>query len=111
MIWGFFKLQEEMGELNTEMGKMGACPEGVHWDGKGHLYNRFMDEAADVTAAIAYVRHMNPEFNTPERDAEFDARVIMKLRKFGGWGLAGILRTPICAEKADFDLDSAIKTA
>jgi len=51
---GIFKVQEETGELNQELGKLAVFPHGRHPDGKGDLIHRVTDEIADVLAAIEY---------------------------------------------------------
>lgn len=56
---GLAKLTEELGELLQEVGKAQAMNLDIdtpHWDGKGPLRARLIDEMADVEAAIAFVR-------------------------------------------------------
>jgi NTP pyrophosphatase (non-canonical NTP hydrolase) len=80
---GFFKLQEEMGELNQVMGKLGPFPDGKHPDGAKNLMKRLADEIADVRAAIDYFVGVNGIPVDDDRHKE-------KLKKFTKWGLTGI---------------------
>lgn len=55
---GLSKLTEELGELAQVVGKKLARPDtDEHWDGAGSLKLRMEEEMADVTAAMAFVRH------------------------------------------------------
>lgn len=82
---GFFKLQEEMGELNQVLGKLGAFPNGKHPDDKGHLNDRLHEEIGDVYAALDYFVYMNglDKMRILERKSE-------KLELFHEWNMAGI---------------------
>lgn len=84
---GFFKLQEEMGELNQALGKLGPFPHGRHPDGGKDLRKRVEDELADVSAAITYFASKNGLTVSHDRQ-------VMKLRMFEEWGLTGIPMEP-----------------
>lgn len=94
MMFGAPKLIEEMGELNTELGKLMAFPLGTHPDGKGDLRERFKAEIADVLAAITYVVDLN--LTDDEKEAFLD-RAHQKYKTFMGWGLTGISACPPAA--------------
>jgi len=86
---GYYKVQEEMGELNQAMGKLAAFPGGVYWDGRD-LVKPLEEELVDVIAAITYFIETN--------NLNFDmARFNKKLEKFKEWGLTGV--SPISEEK------------
>lgn len=81
---GFYKLQEEMGELNQAMGKIGAFENGKYWDGSD-LMKPLQDELVDVMAALIYfVKTNNIEFD--------EARLKHKLAKYEEWGLTPLIK-------------------
>lgn len=81
--YGFFKLQEEMGELNQVLGKIGAFPDTEdHPDGGPPLTDRAEDELADVMAACRYFAERN-DLNL----GKISDRSKEKLAKFRHWGL------------------------
>lgn len=81
--YGFFKLQEEMGELNQVLGKIGAFSDTEqHPDGGPPLTERAEDELADVMAACHYFA----EINDLDKARIVD-RCQDKLSKFRHWGL------------------------
>lgn len=49
---GFFKLQEELGELQTALAKLAVFPDMEHPDGKGDTRRRVQNEIADVMAIV-----------------------------------------------------------
>lgn len=77
---GLAKLAEELGELQQVVGKMLAYGSGEHPDGGPPLLQRLEDEAADVTAALAFVSQTHA-MNT-ERVKH---RAAMKLSWFQAW--------------------------
>lgn len=80
---GFYKVQEEMGELNQVMGKLATCLEGKYWDGTD-LVPLMEQELVDVMATIIYfVKTNNLKFD--------EDRLRDKLTKFEQWGLTGII--------------------
>lgn len=84
---GIGKLIEEMGELQTELGKLIPFPQGEHPDGKGDLRQRIENEMADVRAAIFYFTETNRlDFN--------NERYVRKVALFKKWGLTGINSDP-----------------
>lgn len=83
---GIFKIQEETGELNQELGKLAVFPHGNHPDGNGDLVRRVTDEIADTLAAIEYFIEQNGLDN-----ARISKRKMEKLDKFNKWGLNGII--------------------
>ena len=82
---GIYKLNEEMGELLCELGKLGPFPGGAHPDGKGPLLERVANELADAGAALEYFLNANG-FDRQK----FEARKHEKLLKYNTWGLSGI---------------------
>lgn len=89
-LYGFFKLQEEMGELNQVMGKLGPFPSGNHPDGAKDLYDRLLEELADVDAAIRYLLEANHLIDDPKVDHAYFKRRTDKIKLFRKWGLIGI---------------------
>lgn len=86
IFWrGIFKLQEEMAELGTELGKAGAFPVGPHPDGKGDLKSRIEDEVADVYAALDYLVD-----NNDLSILRVTGRRVAKLKQYETWGLSGV---------------------
>ena len=82
---GIGKLIEECGELIQVAGKAVPFPVGEHPDGKGAVCGRFVEEIADVYAALDYFRETNGL-----NEIEIAWRRKMKLDKFKQWGLTGV---------------------
>lgn len=83
---GIGKVSEECGELLQVVGKAIAFPVGNHPDGKGNVRKRFIEEIADVYAALDYFCEANNiEFRLTK------GRRKHKLDKFKKWGLDGIV--------------------
>jgi len=82
---GIGKLTEECGELLQIAGKALPFPENAHPDGKGPVRERFIEECADVYAALDYFCATNC-LSGPT----MDLRRAEKLEKFYKWGLTGI---------------------
>lgn len=83
---GIFKLIEEMGELNTELGKLMAFPTGKHPDmvvKVEPLIKRVANEMADVYAALEY-------FGDENSIAMDKTRITEKIGKFQQWRLGGV---------------------
>lgn len=103
MYFGIGKLTEETGELSEALaayltfqlvgrlqqllGKAIAKPVGDHWDGKGPIRERLMEEIADVRAILLYFSYTN---FTVEENYKMSGRVDEKLTKFNEWSLTGI---------------------
>lgn len=101
--FGIGKLMEETGELITELGvtqllrkagrlqqllgKAIAMPVGPHWDQKGEIRVRLMNELADTAAAIRYFQTVN---YTAEEQLYMEKRTKEKLDLFFRWGLTGV---------------------
>lgn len=82
---GIGKIGEECGELLQVVGKAIAFPVEKHPDGKGNIRSRFIEEIADVYAALDYFCEANNiEFRLTDRRRRY------KLNKFREWGLTGI---------------------
>jgi NTP pyrophosphatase (non-canonical NTP hydrolase) len=80
---GLAKLVEEMGELQAELMKlvaMGGDAFTPHWDGKGQLYDRIIEESGDVRAALIFFCEMNAIPKTLVH-----ARADKKLERFRHW--------------------------
>lgn len=77
---GLAKLAEELGELQQVVGKLLAYPNGTHPDGGPPLLERLEDEAADVTAALAFVSQTHG-MNTDR----VKRRAAVKLVRFQRW--------------------------
>lgn len=106
--WGIGKLTEESGELSEALaawviqrqtgriqqllGKAIARPVGDHWDGKGPIRERLMDELADTRAILLYFCKEN--FNA-EENFDMSKRIDHKLALFLKWGLTGIPSDPL----------------
>lgn len=91
---GIAKLMEEMGELQTVLGKLMAYPNGEHPDMRyaPPLLNRLRDELADVLAATQFFIGHNL---TGEECEAIEARVAYKTRRLEEWqkngdGMAGV---------------------
>lgn len=80
-IWpGLIKLGEESGELVQVVAKVLAYPGGNHPDGTD-IFQRLVDEAADVAAAIEFLLEVNPALS----NRGFTERRLEKLRRFRDW--------------------------
>lgn len=81
LYWkGIAKLIEECGELQQVAGKALLYPNIPHPDGKGPVSIRFIEELADVQAAIEYfIMYNNLPLDIIER------RKIMKVQRFVEW--------------------------
>ena len=88
---GLAKFIEEMGELNTILGKLMAFPDGNHPDGEGDLIVRLVEEMADVQAAYKF---FITNFSDEACEA-IDTRTRHKLASYQRWqneeGMAGIV--------------------
>lgn len=82
---GIGKLSEECGELLQVAGKAIAFPVGNHPDGKGPVRDRFIEECADVYAALDYFCEVN---DLPIGALELRRK--QKRQLFHGWGLTGV---------------------
>lgn len=82
---GIGKVIEECGELLQVAGKAIPFPIGEHPDGCGDVKERFIQEIADVYAALDYFVSVNklPQVVIEERRGS-------KLRMFVKWDLTGI---------------------
>lgn len=77
---GLSKLTEELGELGQVVGKMLAYGTAPHPDGGPPLTQRFIEEAADVMAAITFVAGKHGlDFRLLE------ARMLKKIDQFVEW--------------------------
>lgn len=90
---GIAKVVEEMGELQTILGKLMAYPEGPHPDERyaEPILDRLHDELGDVMAAIQFFYLSNPEIDI-DRVIE---RISFKSRRLAQWhldhdGMAGV---------------------
>lgn len=83
---GIGKLTEECGELLQIAGKAIAFPVGEHPDKCGDVRERFVQEIADVYAALDYFCDMNGL----DKEVLYVRRA-SKLRLFFKWGLSGIV--------------------
>lgn len=84
---GIGKLIEECGELLQIAGKAIAYPVGEHPDGCGDVKERFVQEIADVYAALDYFVDVN----------KLDLGIILtrknsKFRLYKRWDLSGIVK-------------------
>lgn len=84
---GLAKLIEECGELQQVAGKSLLYPDTAHPDGKGFVRDRFIEELADVSAAIAYFIAYN---NLPLD--KIQDRTCMKIERFVDWTNQGLMR-------------------
>lgn len=82
---GIGKLIEECGEVLQVAGKAIAFPRGPHPDGAGEVYPRFIEELADLQAAIDYFVSVNGISG-----AKFETRRTNKLHYFYHWDLNGV---------------------
>ena len=76
-------LQQHIGRLQQALGKLGTCGDGEHWDGKGKMRARIIEEIADVRAALGYFE----KYAGLDRDMK---RVQDKRAKFEKWKLKGL---------------------
>lgn len=83
-VWpGTSKLLEEMGELQQVLGKLIAVHGGTeHWDGKGDLRDRLVEEIGDVYAALDFFQSSNL---TKKEQDDVCAREIKKRKLFQQW--------------------------
>jgi NTP pyrophosphatase (non-canonical NTP hydrolase) len=82
---GLAKLAEECGELVQVIGKLIASNgQSTHWDGKGDLMARLIEEMGDVRAAMIFLC----ESNGIDK-ADVHARADTKLERFRRWHAAG----------------------
>ena len=79
---GIYKLNEEMGELQQILGKLGPFPHGNHPSGMD-LVEAVKNEIADVYAALHYFVHKNKLVIDNEK-------IDQKLDKYETWGLSGV---------------------
>lgn len=89
---GIAKLQEEMGELQTVLGKLMAYPDGNHPDMRyaGPLLHRLNEELADVAASILFFQEAN---NISSK--VINERIAYKLARYRKWdsdadGMTGV---------------------
>jgi len=82
---GIHKLQEEMGELQQLLGKLGAFP-GEHPSGED-IATKVWEEVADVQAALAYFRRHNAPVS---QETYIVKRMTHKLELFETWNLSGV---------------------
>ena len=91
---GIAKLQEEMGELQTVLGKLHAYPDGQHPDMSYSaplttlttLTTRLCDELADVIAAAEFFAKMNLD---AEAKDYVEHRIGMKHGRYEQWHASG----------------------
>ena len=80
-LTGLSKLIEECGEVLQVAGKLIATGgDSVHWDGSD-LYQRLMEELADLDAALRFVVTMNDAVDS----TVVNLRSIQKYATFLGW--------------------------
>ena len=82
---GIGKLGEECGELLQVIGKAIPFPVGDHPDGKGPVSERFIEECADVYAALDYFCEVN---GLPI--GAIQVRRQEKCCQYHQWGLTGV---------------------
>lgn len=97
---GIAKVVEECGELTVELGKLMAYPNGEHPDAadRGPLLRRVENELADVLAAVEFFASENSAGLDLER---IHSRRAMKLVRFRGWLMAGVVMDP--ADRAEHE--------
>jgi hypothetical protein len=85
-LWrGIYKLQEEMGDLQQLLGKLGAFP-SEHPSGEDTV-TKVWEEVADVQAALVYFRRHNAP---PTQETYIVKRMTHKLELFETWNLSGV---------------------
>jgi isocitrate/isopropylmalate dehydrogenase len=84
-VWpGMAKVIEEMGELQTVMAKIMSCSGGVeYWDGTD-LFEKLMEELADVEAALWFFELINEKVRW-RRDQLYLRRVRQKQDQYLQW--------------------------
>lgn len=86
--FGVAKVIEETGEINQLLGKLIACPDEPHWDGKGYVKDRLPDEIADGLASLIYFLCNNYDDKVINKVKK---RMNSKLKKYNKWELSGIM--------------------